>query len=102
MVEEGEAQVKLQDWLIQPIAMSEVATVVTEVVDGQPGNRAVVGAEQIRLPELTRRLLAARGDEREVIAVDVALPSFSDGSPLAPEDTELVGPTPKKWITLRG
>lgn len=97
-VEEGEAEVKVQDWLIQPIAMSEVATVIAEVVGGQPGNRAVAGPEQIRLPELTRRLLVARGDEREVTVVDAALPTFSDGSLLAPDDAQLRGPSPEKWV----
>lgn len=92
----------MQDWLIQPIAMTEVATVIADVVDGQPGNRAVAGPEQIRLPELTRRLLAAPGDEREVTVVDAVLPYYSDGSLLVPEDAELVRPTPKKWIAQRG
>lgn len=102
VVEESDDEVKVQDWLIQPVAIADVAKVVAEVAAGAPGDRTVAGPESIRLPDLTRGLLAAKGDERKVTVVDAALPSFADGSLLAPDDAKLVGPTPEKWIVEQG
>ena len=71
-----DAEVLVEDWLLQPVAVDAVAdVVVTHVLESS--SAAVVqltGPEQVRLPELTQRLLAARGDDRPVRTLPAALP----------------------------
>lgn len=69
-----------------------------KVATGEPTNRTIAGPEPIRLPELTRLVLTARGDGREVKVSEAPLASLSDGSLLAPADAELLGPTPQEWV----
>lgn len=97
-VEEREDEVVVADWYIQPIAVDEVAKVLVKVATGEPTNRTIAGPEPIRLPELTRLVLTARGDGREVKVSEAPLASLSDGSLLAPADAELLGPTPQEWV----
>ncbi|MCY1683854.1 hypothetical protein [Kocuria sp. SL71] len=59
---------------------------------------AVAGPEQARLPELTRGLLEARGDERRVVTIPPSLPAFGDGTLLALSDAELRGPDVAEWV----
>lgn len=97
-VEETDDDVRVQDWLIQPVAAEEVARVLAEVA-ATPGDRVIAGPEQIRLPDLTRKVLSAKGDGRPVKVVPPALPAFGDGSLVAPEGAEVAGPTPEEWVS---
>ena len=97
-VEERDNEVIVSDWHIQPIAVDDVAKTLVEVATGEPHNRTVAGPEAIRLPDLTRQVLAARGDNREVAVIQAPLASLSDGSLLAPADAELLGPNPQQWV----
>jgi uncharacterized protein YbjT (DUF2867 family) len=62
--------VRLAHVLIQPIAADDVAAAVSELSQGPPANGVVevAGPQRFRLDELIRHGLAARGDEREVVA----------------------------------
>ncbi len=63
-------EVHLPPALIQPIAADDVASEVGRIATGSPVNGTVEigGPEQFRLDELIRRGLAARKDQREVVA----------------------------------
>jgi uncharacterized protein YbjT (DUF2867 family) len=62
--------VRLAPVLIQPMAAEDVASAVGRIAVGAPVNGVVevAGPEQLRLDELVRRYLGARGDPRSVIA----------------------------------
>ena len=62
--------VRLPPALIQPMAADDVASALCRIVMGPPLNGSVEigGPEQFRLDELIRRSLAARNDQREVVA----------------------------------
>lgn len=96
-VTQNEDEVQVEDWLVQPIAVDEVARILVESVSGAVHDRQVAGPEQIRLPDLTRALLAARNDQRPVIATTPSLPALADGVLLAPAGAELVGPDVIAW-----
>lgn len=91
-------EVRASDWLIQPVALEDVARLLAEVAVEEPQDRTIAGPEVIRIPELVRMILAARGDHREVIATEPPLAALGDGSLLAPQDAELRGPTPQQWV----
>ena len=59
----------LSDVLMQPMAAADVSAVLAEVAVSEPLDDIVevAGPEPLRLDELARRLLAARGDSREVV-----------------------------------
>lgn len=61
---------RLPPALFQPIAANDVAAALAELVVGAPVNGTVelAGPEAIPMDAIARRLLAARGDGREVIA----------------------------------
>ncbi|MER5951959.1 NAD(P)H-binding protein [Streptomyces sp. NPDC001904] len=96
----GEGAVTVGDWLIQPVAADVVADVVAELVvaDDAPEIVELSGPETVRLPELTARLLAARGDDRPVTTVPAAVPELSEGAQLAPATARIVGPTIEEWL----
>ncbi|WP_454042915.1 SDR family oxidoreductase [Cellulosimicrobium sp. Marseille-Q8652] len=54
----------------QPVASADVARTVAEVASGEPLNGMVelAGPERLRFDEFIRTALAARGDDREVVA----------------------------------
>ena len=54
---------------LQPIAAKDVAAAVTEVAASEPVNGVVeiAGPQQIKFPELIRRVLAADNDPRRVV-----------------------------------
>jgi uncharacterized protein YbjT (DUF2867 family) len=60
---------RLPPALFQPIASDDVAAGVSRVATGAPVNGYVeiAGPERFRLDELVRRVLAERGDDREVV-----------------------------------
>ncbi|WP_144792945.1 SDR family oxidoreductase [Kocuria palustris] len=96
-VTESEQEARVEDWLIQPIAEAEVGSALVCAAAEDPADRTVAGPEQVRLPELTRALLEARGDGRQVVTVPASLPAFGDGTLLAPGEAELRGPTVAQW-----
>jgi uncharacterized protein YbjT (DUF2867 family) len=73
--------VRLSSVLIQPIVSDDVAAVVAEVAVKKPlnGTIEVAGSEPIRLDELVRKFLSAKGDVRTV-ATDASTGYF--GTPV--------------------
>ena len=63
-------QVRLPPVLFQPMAADDVASALGRIAMGSPVNATVEigGPERFRLDEITRRDLAARKDQREVIS----------------------------------
>lgn len=96
-VTQDEEQVRVEDWLIQPIAVDEVAHVLVEAAAGPARNRQIAGPEQVRLPDLARALLAATGDQRPVLAVQPSFPALAQGVLLAQREAELLGPDVASW-----
>lgn len=95
-------RVAAQDWLVQPIAVGNVAEVlVREALRRTARDATIAGPEAIRLPELVRRLLAQRHDARPVVAVAPPLRAFADGALLAGPDTEILGPDVAGWLASR-
>jgi hypothetical protein len=92
-------EVVVEDWLIQPIAADTVADVLVEAALGQTrAPRTITGPQAIRLPELTSRLLAVRGDRRRVRAVRPALSALAAGALLAPDHAVALGPDVDTWL----
>jgi uncharacterized protein YbjT (DUF2867 family) len=62
--------VRLAPVLVQPMAAEDVASAVEQIAVAAPRDGIVEfgGPEQVRLDELVRRTLEARGDTREVVA----------------------------------
>jgi len=62
--------VRVAPVLMQPIAARDVSSALADVVLGEPldGRAEVGGPERLRLDDLARRILRARGDERPVVA----------------------------------
>ncbi|WP_348788425.1 SDR family oxidoreductase [Leifsonia sp. NPDC080035] len=59
----------LSDVLMQPIAAADVSAALAEIAVTAPANAIVelAGPERLRLDDLARRILAARGDARTVV-----------------------------------
>ena len=96
-VTQTETNVKVHNWLIQPIAVETVAKVLVQTAAERPRNRQIAGPEQIWLPELTQTYLHAIGDRREVSVVDPVLDALAEGVLRAPKNAELLGPTVAQW-----
>lgn len=94
-------KVEVQDWLVQPVAADAVADVlVQEVLEPSNESRVLItGPEQIRLPDLTRRLLDARGDSRPVHTTEPHFPELKEGVLLAPAEARVVGPDVEGWLS---
>ena len=97
-ITQTETEVHAEDWLIQPVAVANVAEVLVEAASSDPRDRQVSGPEQVRLPDLARCVLQARGDTRPVIATTPSLPALAHGVLLAPQGAELLGPDVATWI----
>jgi hypothetical protein len=96
---ETDDEVTVEDWLIQPVAADTVADVLVEAALGQSrAPRTITGPQRIRLPELTAKLLAARGDDRPVRAVQPPLPALAAGALLAPDRAIVLGPDIETWL----
>ncbi len=94
-----EDEVVVEDWLVQPIAADTVADVLVEAALGQThAPRTITGPHPMRLPELTSRLLARRGDARRVRAAQPAHAAFATGALLAPDQATIVGPDADAWL----
>ena len=87
-VEQTETEVRVQDWAIQPVPMAKVADFLIDAALGNHGQGivTVTGPEQLRLPELTRRVLKEKGDTRKVFVTPAPLEALTDGSLHAPDD----------------
>jgi uncharacterized protein YbjT (DUF2867 family) len=92
-------EVLVEDWLIQPVAADTVAEVLVETALNPPGAAVITitGPEQIRLPELTSRMLARSGDSRNVRVAAPPLDALSKGVLLAPAHATALGPNISTW-----
>ncbi|OBA80325.1 NmrA family protein [Mycobacterium sp. 1164966.3] len=91
--------VLVEDWLIQPIAADTVADVLVETALGQThAPLTVTGPRDLRLPELTSKVLSRYGDDRRVRAVEPALPAFGAGALRAPGHAIVLGPDLDGWL----
>lgn len=89
--------IRLSPALIQPVAADDVSAVLADLAVGAPVNGIVevAGPDRFPLDELARKFLAARADEREVIA-DVHARYFGselDDRSLVASDNPHIGPT---------
>jgi uncharacterized protein YbjT (DUF2867 family) len=92
-------EVVVEDWLIQPIAGDTVADVLVEAALGQTrAPRTITGPQEIRLPDLTSKVLELRGDDRRVRAVQPALTALAGGALLAPHHAMVLGPDVDTWL----
>jgi uncharacterized protein YbjT (DUF2867 family) len=98
--------VRLPSSHLQPIAASDLAVVVADVVEGSPTNAIVevAGPEAIGLDELVRRVLSATGDPRPVVS-DESVKYFGghiDDASLTPGPHARLGPTRlDDWLSRR-
>jgi hypothetical protein len=92
--------VVVQDWLIQPIAADTVADVLVEAALDAPSTcpRVIAGPDVIRLPDLTTKLLARRGEQRPVRVVAPPLAALAEGALLAPDNATMLGPDLDTWL----
>lgn len=94
-----DGEVVAEDWLIRPVAVDIVADVLVEAALAQTRTpRTVTGPQQIRLPELTSKVLAVQDDQRRVRTVRPALPAFAEGALLGPENAIVLGPDVDAWL----
>jgi uncharacterized protein YbjT (DUF2867 family) len=97
------ATVRLSSALMQPIVSDDVAAALADVAIAEPLNDAVevAGPEPIRMDELVRRFLGAKGDSRKVITDAHALyhgTEVNDRS-LTPGAHPRLGPTRfEEWL----
>ena len=97
--------VRVPPVLVQPIASSEVADMLSSVSVGTPLNATieVAGPEQFRLDALVRRRLMARHDRRDVIADPQARffgAAIDDYSLLPGADARLTETRFEDWLSL--
>lgn len=92
--------------LTRPVSADDVAAAIAHVAVGVPlfGNLEVAGPEEHRLDDLTAKLLAARGDMREVV-VDTHAPFFGaevgERTLLPAPDAHLGHETFAQWLARR-
>ena len=97
------ATVRLPSVLMQPIVSDDVAAALADVAIAEPLNDTVelAGPEPVRMDELIRRYLSAKGDSRKVIADPEALyygVKVNDQS-LTPGAHPRLGPTRfEEWL----
>jgi|GEM_PF-375193 len=92
-------EVIVEDWLIQPIAADTVADVLVEAALGQTrAPRSITGPQEVRLPDLTSKLLAVQGDHRRVRTVQPSVTAFGAGALLAPDHAIALGPSIDAWL----
>ena len=98
--------VRLPSANLQPIAVSDLAVFVADVVEGSPANAMVevAGPEAVGLDELIRRVLSATGDPRPVVTDD-SVTYFGariDDASLTPGPGARIGPTRlDDWLSRR-
>jgi uncharacterized protein YbjT (DUF2867 family) len=88
---------KISSAMMQPIFSGDVAAAVTKIAISEPLNGTVelAGPEPIRMNELVRQYLTAKGDGREIITDDSAgyFGTPVDDTSLTPGENPLLGPT---------
>lgn len=86
----------------QPVAGSSVGRRLAELALGDPvGRIELAGPEPMLIPELVRRVNAARGTPVKVAGFPVpGIPGFSDGSLRPGPDAEIDPVTIQEWIAL--
>ena len=97
------ATVRLPSALIQPIVSDDVAAALADVAIAEPLNETVelAGPESVRMDELIRRYLSAKGDSRKVITDPQALyyGVKVDDQSLTPGAHPRLGPTSfEEWL----
>ena len=98
--------VRLPSAHLQPIAVSDLAVAVADVVEGTPtdGVVEVAGPEAVGLDELARRVLSAAGDPRPVVTDDSAkyFGAQLDDATLTPGPGARIAPTRlDDWLSRR-
>ena len=98
--------VRLPSANLQPIAVSDLAVAVADVVEGTPANAVVevAGPEAIGLDELARRVLSSTGDPRPVVTDDSVryFGAQIDDSTLTPGPGARIAPTRlDDWLSRR-
>jgi uncharacterized protein YbjT (DUF2867 family) len=98
--------VRLPSARLQPIAASDLAVAVADVVEGSPaeGMVEVAGPEAVGLDELVRRVLSARGDPRPVVTDDSVkyFGAHIDDASLTPGRGARIAPTHlDDWLSQR-
>ncbi|OLT18162.1 NmrA family transcriptional regulator [Pseudonocardia sp. CNS-139] len=100
-----EGVVRLPSALFQPMAAEDVASAAWgRVAAGEPlnGIREVGGPERLRIDEFVRRVLAAKGDPREVVTDEDATyygVVLNDRTLVPGPDAQLGRTTFDKWLT---
>ncbi len=100
-------EVRVSRALMQPIAADDVAAILADVASSAPlrGTLDIAGPEPIRMDELVRRFLAARGDARQVVT-DEAAGYFGtpvDDRSLTPQGEARLGATRfEEWLGRAG
>ncbi len=95
--------VRLSPALVQPVVSDDVAAALADVAVEEPMNGTVelAGPEPIRLDEIVRRLLSAKGDARKVVT-DVHARYFGtelNDQSLTPGDNPRIGATRfENWL----
>ncbi len=95
--------VRLSPALVQPVVSDDVAAALADVAVEEPMNGTVelAGPEPMRLDEIVRRLLSAKGDARKVVT-DVHARYFGtelNDQSLTPGDNPRIGPTRfENWL----
>ena len=98
--------VRLPSAHLQPVAVSDLAVAVADVVEGSPIDAVVevAGPEAIGLDELARRVLSATGDPRPVVTDD-SVTYFGarlDDATLTPGPSARIAPTRlDDWLSRR-
>jgi uncharacterized protein YbjT (DUF2867 family) len=98
--------VRLPSAHLQPIAASDLAVAVADMVEGSPANAVVevAGPEAIGLDELVRRVLTSTGDPRLVVT-DESVPYFGayiNDASLTPGPSARIAPTRlDDWLSRR-
>ncbi|GHE10288.1 SDR family oxidoreductase [Streptomyces alanosinicus] len=95
-------QVLVQDMLLQPVAAGAVAAAITEMLEADMMTEVIelAGPEEIRLPELTRRVLDVHRDRRAVMPIAPLVRQMGTGVLLAPDTALMVGPTVTEWLDI--
>ena len=98
--------VRLPSAHLQPIAATDLAVIVADVVEAPATDSTieVAGPEAVGLDELVRRVLVANGDPRPVVTDD-SVPYFGariDDASLTPGQGARIGPTRlDDWLSRR-
>jgi uncharacterized protein YbjT (DUF2867 family) len=86
----------------QPVAARTVGASLAALAAARPGGvSALAGPEVADIPDLARRIVAARGERLQVLAVSVPGRAFGDmrgNALLAGADTTIDGPVFEEWL----